>query len=404
MTRASRLGWVGALAIAMAACGGSPGDDASSAAGGGGTSSSHVAATTSTAPPTPASTGAGEADACATLEADYQSALETLLTVTSAPGGTLAVHTEACGDWKGAAGTSEPGVAMDPDMVLGMGSVTKTFVASAFLEAAKAGLVDLDGPLSDYQPDFPNAASITLRMLLNHTSGIADFTTTTTFLDAIEAQPGRVWMPQELVDIAAMQPPLSAPGAAWHYANTNYVLAGMALEAATGANVASLIRGELLDPLALTSTSFGGEEPIVGDLAHCFIEGEDVTGYFDWSGFWTAGAMVSSASDLAAWARALYGGQAIDADLLAEMTTGAVPTTTPGWTYGLGVLEMDAASEGAACVGHDGAIPAYRAWMVYFPATKASFGFMINDYAATAAGMSDDDLIVSDFAAVVGEP
>ena len=184
-----------------------------------------------------------------------------------------------------------PACRWDFDMVLGMGSVTKTFVASAFLEGAKAGLVDLDGPLSDYQPDFPNAASITLRMLLNHTSGIADFTTTTTFLDAIEAQPGRVWMPQELVDIAAMEAPLSAPGAEWHYANTNYVLAGMILEAATGSNVAALIRGELLDPLGLSSTSFGGEEPIVGDLAHCFIGGEDITGAFDWSGFWTAGAM-----------------------------------------------------------------------------------------------------------------
>ena len=86
------------------------------------------------------------------------------------------------------------------------------------------------------------------------------------------------------------------------------------------------------------------------------------------------------------------------------MTSGAVATTTPGWTYGLGVLEMDAASEGAACIGHDGAIPAYRAWAVYFPGTNASFGFMINDYAASAADMSDDDLIVSDLAALIGEP
>lgn len=153
----------------------------------------------------------------------------------------------------------------------------------------------------------------------------------------------------------------------------------MLIEKVTGAPVGKAIRQRLLDPLKLTSTSFDGEEPVVGQLAHGFAKtGADVTTAFDASYAWSAGAMVASAANLLDWSKALYGGSVLDPKLLAQMETTVDTGIQPGVSYGLGVFEFDASVAGDVAFGHLGDIPGYHSQMFYWPKEKIAVVDIVN--------------------------
>jgi D-alanyl-D-alanine carboxypeptidase len=227
-----------------------------------------------------------------------------------------------------------------------VGSATKTFVATVVLQLAGEGRLALDDTVERWLPgQTPDGGAITVRQLLNHTSGLADYAPDEddTFIRRVLADRHRVWTPTELVALGAAQPPLFAPGARWSYSNTGYVLLGLVVEAATGNPLEAELRTRLFAPLRLRATSFDFRARIAGRHAHGYtrigarrpydISVLDQT----WAG--AAGAIVSTAGDLARFHRALFGGRLLRPRLLAQMRT-TVATGAGVQTYGLGLIRM----------------------------------------------------------------
>jgi D-alanyl-D-alanine carboxypeptidase len=317
--------------------------------------------------------------ACVTLASKLQSALQKVAAKDKAAGAVLGVSTPACGRWVGAAGASTATTPLDPADVLRIGSVTKTFVATTVLQLADQGKLALTDPLETWVPGFPGGAGITVRELLNHTSGIFDYLDDTTFAATEMANPGTVWTPEQLATIAGSNTPYFAPGQGWHYSNSDYVLLGMVIEKATGQKAGAVLHAQAIDVAHLAFTVLDGYEPIKGTLAHGYAAGNaDVSTSYDPSWAWTAGGMVASAGDLVDWAGALYGGSVLSASALSEMVT-PVDTGMSGVGYGLGVFVYDPSIVGGTPGwGHAGDIPGYHTQVLYLPEKKIAIVSMVN--------------------------
>ncbi len=270
--------------------------------------------------------------------------------------------------WQGASGLGDldanrPARAGDQYRV---GSVTKSFVATAALQLVGEHKLGLDDQLERWLPGLvPNGDDITVRQLLNHTSGLYDYT------DDLP-EPPRPFQPRELVAIATGHRPLFAPGNRFSYSNTNYILAGLVIERAGGQRLATQLQQRIFGPLDLGDTELPVTEQT---LASPFIHGYgprdqgwqvtdgpagllDVT-EMDPSWAWAAGAMVSTTADLAL--PALLGGRLLDPKQLQAMqtTVDASQQFGHGVRYGLGLtlLRPGCATE---LWGHGGALAGYR--------------------------------------------
>jgi D-alanyl-D-alanine carboxypeptidase len=310
--------------------------------------------------------GTPEPTACELLELDLQTALDATHSASGAPGGAvLGVLTPDCGQWLGATGESTDGVPMSTEAILRVGSVTKTYVSATLIRLASDGALSLDDPIETFVAGIPDGDLITVRMLLNHTSGIFNYTGDAAFMNQVVSDPNVAYTPQQIVDAAIAHPPTFAPGAGWAYSNTNYTLAGMVIEAVTQSAAGTVIRNTMLAPANLQTTALDGEEPIPGTLAKGFGPGgSDYTNLLHPSVPWTAGSMVASIGDVVDWARQLYGGDLLTPVELAELTT---TVDAGGVGYGLGVLVypqslLGGVSEG---MGHGGAIPGFYTDMLY---------------------------------------
>jgi D-alanyl-D-alanine carboxypeptidase len=252
--------------------------------------------------------------------------------------------------WNLAAGDADinTGRPVRPQFRHRIGSVTKTFVATTILQLVGEHRVDLDAPIADYLPDVVPGelgGQVTVRMLLNHTSGIADYAPVLfADLEAVEDLQFRTFTPQELIGIGLSQPPTNAPGERWSYSNTGYVILGLLIERLTGRPYAEEISRRILRPLGLQHTYFPGTNP--------YIRGPHMAGYlvlpdglrdvtvFNQSSGWATGEMISTAADVNSFYRALLTGRLLTPALLAQMQTTVV--VVPGLPevaeYGLGIL------------------------------------------------------------------
>jgi D-alanyl-D-alanine carboxypeptidase len=225
-----------------------------------------------------------------------------------------------------------------------VGSSTKSFVAAAVLQLAGEGKLALDDSVERWLPGLvPNGGQITIRQLLNHTSGLADYAPEEdeTFIRRVLANRRKTWQPRELVAIATARQPLFAPGARWSYSNTGWILLGLIVEAASGNPLEAELQERIFAPLRLRATSFGTKARIAGRYAHGYSRVGarrrfDIS-VFNQSWAWAAGAIVSTTHDLARFYRALLDGRVLRPDLLAEMKT-TVPTPSPVQRYGLGLI------------------------------------------------------------------
>jgi D-alanyl-D-alanine carboxypeptidase len=329
-----------------------------------------------------------------------QTALNGIRSGNKYPGASAAVLFPDGSIWTGVAGAAVVGkTAVTTDTLFSAGSITKTFVAALAGRLARAGTIGLDDPLSEYVPDFPNAANITLRQLLNHTSGIDDlFDYAGTIGPAVVYRPTVTWTPAQV--FARLLGPKFKPGANYYYSNTNYILLGLVIEKATGQTVAALVRSEFLEPLGLTHTFLQTEEQMQGPKAHGYCTGagptcgadatKASTAYDNFAGTMLpftseatavgfAGAYVSTASDLAIWANALYGGVILDDAMLASMvdiSQTAGLKTKPRYPYGFGFELMSIA--GQIGWGHRGNLDGFWSTMEYLPAQHVSVVFMTN--------------------------
>ncbi|MBE1583110.1 serine hydrolase domain-containing protein [Nonomuraea angiospora] len=303
-------------------------------------------------------------------------------------GVSLRVHDER-GEWAGSAGARELGGTAKPpiDGHARIGSNTKTFTATLVLQLVAEGKIGLDTPAADYLPEFGLDRRITVRMLLQHTSGLFNFTGEVyddgTIVPGIAIPYGttgkewvddrlRTYRPQELVELALSKPARFEPGTGWSYSNTNYVLARLLIEKVTGRSLAEEMRRLILGPLGLSGTLLPDASPEIPEPhAHAYYRYEDAGEHKtiditrqNPSWISTGGDMISTTQDLHTFISALLGGTLLPAPLLAEMCT-PHPTGIPNMDYGLGVFVVT--TDDGTLISHNGAAVGHAALMYSTP-------------------------------------
>jgi D-alanyl-D-alanine carboxypeptidase len=271
------------------------------------------------------------------------------------------------------------GASMEAVLPFRVGSLTKQFTAALILKLAEEGRLTLDDTVRQWLPwlHVPYDEQITVRMLLNHTSGVPNFATADFWNNLVYPNPTRAWQPAELVRLALALPSV-APGTVYAYCNTGYILAGMIAEAVTGETAADAMARRFFIPLGMNDTFLATGPTLVGSYAHGYLRlpggttVDDVSGW-DPSGAWTAGSLVSSARDLLAWADALFGGRVLSPASLSAMLTPTPPSTG----YGMG-FEMGTAADGRALVYHTGLIPGYSSIIARHMATGLTIVVLTN--------------------------
>jgi D-alanyl-D-alanine carboxypeptidase len=247
------------------------------------------------------------------------------------------------------------------------GSIAKTVIATITLQLVGEGRLRLDDTIERWLPGMvPNGAAITIRMLLNHTSGIFDYTADPDWNAAVFADPDRHWSPQELVAVGTAHSPLFPPGQGLAYSNTGYILIGLVLEKVTGQPVQDLVWQRVVRPLHLHGTFLATSARFRGAYAHGYFP-PSLTGdgYLDASSFhpsigWAAGALVSTAPDLARFYQALLSGRLLTPAVLNEMTTTVTGPDYPGIGVGLGIWSVETPC--GTVWGHEGGIPGYKSF------------------------------------------
>ena len=280
------------------------------------------------------------------------------------------------------------------------GSVGKTYASAVAMQLIHEGKIALEDPISKYlgtEPWFtslPNAQAITVRQLMNHTSGLVRYEFNERFTADLTASPDRVWKPHELVSYILDTAAPFAAGQGWDYSDTNYIVLGMIMEKVTGRAYYDLARERVLRPAGLAATmpsdsrvipglanGYAGANNPFGDSDAMLVDGRMVINpQFEWTG----GGMASTAADLARWGKRLYDGGAFDPSMLPKLLDGVPARLGQNAKYGLGVIIRETPS--GTLYGHSGFFPGYQAEMLYLPAHKAAVAFQVNSSVPGALG------------------
>ncbi len=334
-------------------------------------------------PPAPIPSPVGEPP----LPSDTQDHLQSSMTrflpeLSGTPAVFAAVWQPDRGAWATVVGWSDPGPKEPPrpNHHLRIGTLTATFTDVLVRRLADQGRLDLDTPIGPWFPALDPAsvdATITVRQLLDGSSGLADYADTGEFEQALCATPDRVYQPDELVRMALALPRAFAPGQGRSFSRTNAAMLGQIIEQVTGNTFADAVRTSLLEPLGLGQTSVPAptDAAMVKPYAHGFTtkgtcREVDASG---WNPSWAAGAgdMISNLQDLQVWAYQYETGGRI-APAAATGTTGTTGTTNPAGTTptatGLGAAAApDVATPGWRTI--DGTMPGYTSSIAYDPSS-----------------------------------
>ncbi|PBC99016.1 D-alanyl-D-alanine carboxypeptidase [Streptomyces sp. Ag82_O1-15] len=290
--------------------------------------------------------------------------------------GVTATARDAGGTWSATAGvgdvrTHTPRGTADHYRV---GSITKTFVSTVLLQLEAERRLSLDDRVEKWLPGVVrghghDGRRITVRQLLNHTSGVFNYTADDDFARTYFLKDGFLEhrydtkTPEQLVAIAMTHAPLFAPGTSWSYSNTNYVLAGMVIEKVTGHSYATEIRRRVIEPLGLRATSVPGTRttlPRPSSHAYSKLSRATTGPTYDVTRLnpslaSSAGEMISDSADLNRFYTALLGGRLLPPKQLKEMKTTVKADEIPGARYGLGLIDRKLGC-GVHVWGHDGGI------------------------------------------------
>jgi D-alanyl-D-alanine carboxypeptidase len=253
-------------------------------------------------------------------------------------------------------------------------------VAALTLILAEEGKLVLDAPVVEYLPELEIDPTISIRQLLDHTSGLHDFFYDPDIDEALLSDRTRRWSADDALGYVGE--PYFKPGAGWHYSNTNYVILGRLVEAIEGVPLATQLRTRFLVPLGLDHTHYQAVEAPLGPLARAYrfdgpglrlkpiplSDGSDVVPFTSVvTAAGGAGSIASTAEDLATWARALYGGTVLTPASFVAMVTDAQRTAVfkPSIPYGLGVQE--ATIDGRPTLGHSGRLLGSRSVVRWLP-------------------------------------
>lgn len=356
----------------------------------------------------------------AALRGALQSRLAALHAAGDFPGATAAVSLPDGSTVAIAVGESDSArhVPMVPGDRMLVGSTGKTFFAAVALQLAAEGSLDLDAPVSAYLGDrewfgkIPNAASISVRHLMNHSSGVMRYEFKPAFVEQLSANPDRRWEPAELVAYVLDEPARFAAGQGWDYSDTNYILLGMILEGTTGHDLYDEVEARLLEPLGLFGTVpsdsrnipglvqgyAGPDNPFTGTDQVIGADGRFVINpQFEWAG----GGFASTSVDLARWAAALYGGEVLDDKWLAQMLDGVPARLGPGARYGLGVIIRQTPL--GQTLGHSGFFPGYLTEMAYFVDHRIAVAAQVNTSVPQSLGVRLDEIVNELARVAIGE-
>ena len=267
-----------------------------------------------------------------------------------------------------------------------IGSLTKQFTAAAILKLAEQGRLGLEDPLSRYVPDFDTGGRVvTIRQMLNHTSGIPEYTTQPGFfakfapLNLSDA---------ELLQLVSGKPFDFEPGTGWRYSNTNYYLLGMVVAKASGRPYAAFMQDEFFTPLGLRHTRYGSETAIIPHRAQGYSFDPNTLSHSNDAAISMnipggGGALVSSAGDLVRWQIALTNGRAISPASFEQMIGSPVKTTRENSLYGLGV-SIDR-RDGQRVIGHAGGINGFSSELSWLPDSGLRVAVISNSEALAGA-------------------
>jgi CubicO group peptidase (beta-lactamase class C family) len=277
-----------------------------------------------------------------------------------------------------ARGESMTGVPATPDMHFRNGSVAIAYIGTVLLQLAEQGVLEVDDPLAKWFPEYPEADRVTLVMLINGTSGYADYVTDEGFLRDLYADPFRRWHPDELIAIGLGQPMICEPGACWSYAHTNFVILGKVLEAAARRPLDALIRDGVLRPLSLGDTRSEATAVIQEPVLHAF---DAERGRYEESTYWdpswtlAEGAiMTSNVRDILVSAAAIGEGTLLSPEShalqLAPLTAKFAPWSERSY-YGFGVFVID------GWIVQNPSFAGYAATMAYLPSRRLAIAVSV---------------------------
>jgi D-alanyl-D-alanine carboxypeptidase len=349
------------------------------------------------------------------IRARLQAALDKDRVGLYAPGMVATVLFADGTSWSGTSGVADlaSGRPLSVDTPFSIASISKTFLAAEVLDLVVAGSLRLEDSAARLLPGVPVGGRpldprITIRELLDHTSGLRDYLIDPKLGRAVEANPRQRWTPAMALAYAGK--PLAAPGAGYHYSNTNYVLLGLIVERLTGRTLAEEFRTRFFGPLGLRSASYQGVEAPTAKLPTSYRYASakrnaipapvsDGTSIGPFTSIITAagaaGSVAASAPDLARWARALYGGDVLAPGARLAMISDADTTLTlkPGYPYGLGVQVYEI--DGRISYGHSGRLVGARSAVRWFPEAGLAIAVVTNE------SRFDPGVVVQDLLAVV---
>jgi D-alanyl-D-alanine carboxypeptidase len=286
-------------------------------------------------------------------------------------------------------GTAYKNSAEKDDALFQAGSITKSFTSTVILQLEAQKKLNINDPITKYLPQYPRWHNITIRELLNHTSGIFNYTETAAFNNIRKNKPQAVFTPGEIVQLASQHPDYFAPGQGWKYSNTNYVLAGMIIQKVMKQPVENVMNHYLHNgsKLNLAHTFYLARlytHTFIAKMVHGYsMDGHDVTSdNMSWAS--TAGAIVTTPEDLITWWRNLFQNKILPARQMSEMMSlvsegtsktykagQAMPHLTDseiGKGYGLGIIQSSYGSSKMGTVWwHNGSTKGYKAIVIWFP-------------------------------------
>ena len=263
------------------------------------------------------------------------------------------------------------------DTVFRVGSITKQFAAASALLLAEQKKLSLDDTLAKYFPDYPRGGQVTLRQLMNHTSGIHSY----------PGPPERtivrmgISVPDMVKHLASLGYDFD-PGTRWEYSNSNYFLIGAVIEQVSGQTFREFARQRLFDPQGLTHTAIDDNDETIPKRASGYVRHPTRKGVFENADYihmsvpHAAGALRSTAGDLIKWTAALNGGRVLSAASYKEMTT---PTQVKGEAdakYGLGLHLLE--QQGHHLINHNGGIEGFEASLTYVVDSKTTVVVLAN--------------------------
>lgn len=306
--------------------------------------------------------------------------------------------------YRGACGSAnlELGVPLSANHVFRIGSVTKQFAAAAALKLAEAGKLSLGDPLTKFVPAYPGGERVTVRMLLNHTSGLRSYTDVPGVMTGLPIR--RDVTTSELIDTFKAEKPDFAPGEGWHYNNSGYVLLGAVIEAASGKPWHAYFDEVFFKPLGMTNTRFGNAEEalIPGHVdGYTLKDGNWArSGYLSMTQPHAAGALVSTVDDLLKWNRALHEGKVLQDASYRAMVAPVGKATESG--YGFGIVA--GTLRGVPQLQHGGGIHGFTSYLLYLPGSDTTAAVLYNADGGRAGMQSVDGMAQMLAAYSIGKP